>query len=503
MPEKPADEESASEDSEWEVDSDTSKRADRSPVEHEGKPQQERTRRSRRMTRIGIPLLVLVIAGVVLVAWTAPWQNAQSASPYTALRAYGDSLFAQADYAGAKSFYTQALDIRPDDPYVAERLQAVEAVQGEALQERYERHLDRGDALAVKADSLLSEEDLPGAVAAFEDAKTAYRAGYDVRPNDPVIADRIQEVDSLLASVRDANQQQETTERMYTLFRQQGDEQFASGNYRVAERKYREALDYRPGDAYLREQLSATERLLTERQEKAQYAARIAEADSLFQAERYIDARAQYNRVLEVRPQDSLATARRTAIDDVLAAQNERDRQFQYHRGRGDGHFDLGEHKAAIASYRQALEYRPNDTYVTNRIAASEAALAEQQREAERRRQAIQEQAEALRQQRVREDGVYTAADVEPQLIGGLSALYDELRYPSEAADAGIEGRVYVQVVVNADGSVREASVTKGIGGGCDQEALRVVRRAEFEPARLNGEPVPYRHALWIEFKLE
>lgn len=470
----------------------------------DAKQRAAQVRRSRLLTRIGIPLLLLVVTGAVLMAWTgAPWNRSQAASPYTALRAYGDSLFARADYAGAKSFYIQALEVRPEDEYVAGRLQDVEQIRGEELEAQYARQLQQGDAMAVKADSLLSEEDLEGAIAAFEAARAAYRGAYEYRPNDAVIADRIQEVDSLIVSVREVNDQQETSERMYTLFRQQGDEQFTVRNYRVAARKYREALDYRPGDEYLQEQLEAANRLLAEQQAERQYAAHIAQGDSLVQAERYAAARVQYNRALEVRPQDSLASAQLAKIEEVLAEENQRERQFQYHRGRGDVYYDESAYEAAIASYRKALEYRANDPYVISRIRASEEAIAAQQRDEERQRQAIQERAEALRQQRVQDDGVYTAVDTEPVLIGGLAGLHREVRYPSEAVNAGIEGRVYLEVVVDEDGSVREASVTKGIGGGCDQEALRVVRQAEFQPARLDGEAVPYRHALWIQFKLE
>mgnify|MGYP002761268541 CR=1 FL=1 len=86
-------------------------------------------------------------------------------------------------------------------------------------------------------------------------------------------------------------------------------------------------------------------------------------------------------------------------------------------------------------------------------------------------------------------DGVYKVVDKEPSVKGGLGALHENVRYPERAARRGIKGRVYVQAVVNADGTVRSASIARGIGGGCDDEALRVVRDTEFTPAwnRRNG----------------
>ena len=62
---------------------------------------------------------------------------------------------------------------------------------------------------------------------------------------------------------------------------------------------------------------------------------------------------------------------------------------------------------------------------------------------------------------------------------------------------------MYVQAVVNPDGSVREAEVIRGLGEALDQEALRVVKNAAFTPGTYNGEPVPARKTVWIQFQIE
>jgi TonB family protein len=89
-----------------------------------------------------------------------------------------------------------------------------------------------------------------------------------------------------------------------------------------------------------------------------------------------------------------------------------------------------------------------------------------------------------------------------PVLIGGLEGLMQEIRYPEMARKAGIEGRVYVQFVVNEQGDVENAQVIRGIGGGADEEALRVVRQAKFEPGIQRGRPVRVQFSLPILFKL-
>lgn len=89
-----------------------------------------------------------------------------------------------------------------------------------------------------------------------------------------------------------------------------------------------------------------------------------------------------------------------------------------------------------------------------------------------------------------------------PELIGGLESIQRDIRYPQTARQAGIEGRVYIQFIVNEEGDVEKPKVIRGIGGGADEEALRVVRQAKFKPGLQRGQPVRVQYALPILFKL-
>jgi len=96
----------------------------------------------------------------------------------------------------------------------------------------------------------------------------------------------------------------------------------------------------------------------------------------------------------------------------------------------------------------------------------------------------------------------YVQVETMPQLKGGLAALQTDIIYPEKARKAKIEGRVIIQFVVNKQGKVENPQVIKGIGGGCDEEALRVVKNAEFEPGRQDGQPVPVQFSLPITYQL-
>ena len=102
---------------------------------------------------------------------------------------------------------------------------------------------------------------------------------------------------------------------------------------------------------------------------------------------------------------------------------------------------------------------------------------------------------------------VFTIVENQPEFPGGMAAFYkyvgDNMDYPSQARRMGIEGRVYVQFVVDKDGTVTEVKAVKGIGAGCDEEAERVLRQApKFKPGKQRGRAVKVRMVLPIIFKL-
>ena len=100
------------------------------------------------------------------------------------------------------------------------------------------------------------------------------------------------------------------------------------------------------------------------------------------------------------------------------------------------------------------------------------------------------------------QEDYYVVVREMPELIGGLQSIQQNVRYPEMARRAGIEGRVYVQFIVNEQGDVENAQVIRGIGGGADEEALRVVNEAKFRPGIHRGQPVRVLYSLPISFKL-
>ena len=105
-------------------------------------------------------------------------------------------------------------------------------------------------------------------------------------------------------------------------------------------------------------------------------------------------------------------------------------------------------------------------------------------------------------------NGVYQIVEEMPKFPGGEDALMDYVSknvvYPKEAQEKGISGRVFVGFIVEKDGSVSDVKVLRGIGGGCDEEAVRVISGLpKWKPGKQEGKPVRVSYQMPINFKLQ
>lgn len=106
-------------------------------------------------------------------------------------------------------------------------------------------------------------------------------------------------------------------------------------------------------------------------------------------------------------------------------------------------------------------------------------------------------------------DSIYTVAKKMPEFPGGVKALMtylsENIKYPEQARNDSIQGRVFVSFVIEKDGRVSDVQVLRGIGGGCDEEAVRVISAMPDWKPGLNkkGEAVRVRYNLPVKYTLE
>jgi protein TonB len=102
----------------------------------------------------------------------------------------------------------------------------------------------------------------------------------------------------------------------------------------------------------------------------------------------------------------------------------------------------------------------------------------------------------------------FTSVEESPSFVGGVNEMYKflgkNLKYPSAAQRANIQGKVFLKFIVEKDGSITGVETLKGIGFGCDEEASRVVKlMPKWIAGRQNGRNVRVLYTIPVFFKLD
>jgi protein TonB len=103
---------------------------------------------------------------------------------------------------------------------------------------------------------------------------------------------------------------------------------------------------------------------------------------------------------------------------------------------------------------------------------------------------------------------IFERVEVQPEFVGGMEAfrsfLVKNLRYPNAAQSSNVQGKVYLNFTVETDGSLSNITVLRGIGFGCDEEALRVMKlMPKWKPGKQSGRAVRVKFNMPIVFALE
>ena len=113
-----------------------------------------------------------------------------------------------------------------------------------------------------------------------------------------------------------------------------------------------------------------------------------------------------------------------------------------------------------------------------------------------------------VEEEEVREQEIFQIVEEMPSFPGGEAKLMEyvakNIKYPQIARETGIQGRVFVGFVVEPDGSISNVKLLRGIGGGCDEEAMRVIKSLpKWKPGKQRGKAVRVSYQIPVFFKLQ
>jgi len=288
---------------------------------------------------------------------------------YQAALSGADKFFADKDYDKAKSGYQSALTIKPDEQYPKDKLKAIEGIFAELEKQKLadKQYLD----IIAAADKLLTDK-------SYQPAKVQYQSALKLKPDEKYPKDRITEIDVALADLV----KQKALDDQYTAAIVKADKSFALKTWDQAKTDYNAALTLKPNEAYPKDKLTEIDKILADLAKQKiidkQYAGIIANADKLLSEKTYADARTEYSKAGDLKPNETYPKTKIAEIDRILAAieaQKSKDEQYNGLIEKADKLLADKSYEPAKTEYQNASSIKPAEAYPKGKIIEINAVL--------------------------------------------------------------------------------------------------------------------------------
>ena len=335
----------------------------------------------------------------------------------------GDSLFNLNEYEPSGTAYQSALQVKPDETYPQQRIDEIGQILAQLLsaQQAY-------DAAISRADREFGNEN-------FDDAKAAYTEAQQAKPEESWPAEQIVRIDSIveerarLAAEAEAAEQarlaaiQAEQDRQYAQAVSRGDSLFNLNEYEPSRTAYQSALQVKPDETYPQQRIEEIKGILQEFEHiTREYQNAVTMADQQFNVRDYSNARTNYEKALEIRPEETYPKDKIAEVERILARQ-ELDENYRTIILAADEFFNSESWDEAKNGYETALEIKPDESYPRSQIVKIDNLLRQQQERelAEQRAAEDMERRRAEIEQRQRE-----MSERQDMSETGLNQLYDE-----------------------------------------------------------------------------
>ena len=325
-------------------------------------------------------------------------REANADAEFAKLMTAGDAAMTAADYDKAVESFTAALGLKPGDPKATAKLSDAKMKQEEMAGAK--KAAEQYAAIIKEADGLFGKKDYAGAMA-------KYQAASDLRDEETYPKQKMKEcqafIDELAKKAEEEKKAKELEEK-YKAAIAAADAAFKSEKLEDARTKYTDASTLKPAEKYPKDQIALIAQKLEEKAKKeadeqakkerdAAYQAAITAADAAFKASKWEDAKAKYNEIIGVKPEEKYPKDQLAAIDKAVAdaakkAEEERlkkelDDKYNAAIAKADAAFKIDGFDEAKAGYNEAMALKAGEKYPKDQLAAIEKRIAELAKKAE------------------------------------------------------------------------------------------------------------------------
>jgi len=290
---------------------------------------------------------------------------------YEKLIEQADKQLSQKSYEAALATYQQASEIMPGESYPSKKIADIETIIGKqkSNEEQYSK-------IIADADGLMAQKQ-------YTEATARYKAAAALKPQDTYAAQKINEIQSIIArqqAEQQAQQQvrQKSVDDAYTAAVAQGDALMKEKKYEAARESYAKALSIKPSESYPRARTQEIDKAIQQQAQDIQNTRKqeladnlttyLDEGDAQFKAKNYEAARAAYNKALQLNPSEVYAKQQIARIDKLVVSEQESKQKSEddgYKNAIAQANNAMAQKQFELAKeqYQKALSFKPGDPY--------------------------------------------------------------------------------------------------------------------------------------------
>jgi hypothetical protein len=290
---------------------------------------------------------------------------------YKALIDTADKLLAHKSYEPAKTYYQNALALKPAEVYPKGKIEEIDKVLAEIAKQK---------ALDDQYASTITDADKQLADKSYEQAKSGYQKASQLKPEEKYPKDRIAEIDLALANLA----KQKALDDQYNTIIAKADKLLQQKSYDLAKTEYTNAGNLKPAEQYPKDKIAEIVKTLDDlAKQKAiddKYQAAIANADKLLDGKTYELARASYAEASGLKPAEQYPKDKIAQIDKItadIAHQKEIEAEYKTSIAKADELLAVKSYEPAKTEYQHATSLKPGEEYPKGKIAAIDKILAD------------------------------------------------------------------------------------------------------------------------------
>jgi tetratricopeptide (TPR) repeat protein len=296
---------------------------------------------------------------------------------YNQAMAKASVAYTRKDYATARQYYQEALEIKPSESLPKTRVQEIETIQAKKTADDVARASEIAKKAAFENDyrGLVATADEQYKARKYEEAKASYAKALAMKPSEAYPAQRVKAIDNAASAAQAA--MQKNNDDSYNEAIDAGNKALARNQYPLAKESFQKALSLKPEDLTAKSMLIEVDRLAEGFAKRKslddQFSKVILTADGYLANKEFTKAKDSYLLALTLKPGDQYAQSKITAIDNTVATEQAtllKTQNDKYNAAISAGNSAIAQYQFALAkeSFQKALLLKPDDQFAKNRI---------------------------------------------------------------------------------------------------------------------------------------